>query len=82
MGHDLANDLKALDIEHHTFIDTVHICPHNFGLPHKNKLKNLAMELLRKPIQWGNHDPIEDSVTALEITKKHLAEGKGVVEEV
>lgn len=54
-----------LDIEHYAFIDTIHICPHNFGLPHKNKLKNLAMDLLRKPIQWGNHDPVEDAVTAL-----------------
>lgn len=80
VGHDLANDFKVLRIEHHAFIDTVHICPHHFGLPHKNKLKNLAMDLLRKPIQWANHDPIEDAVTALQIAKNHLAEGKGIVE--
>jgi hypothetical protein len=33
----------------------------------KNKLKDLAMDLLRKPIQWGSHDPAEDAITALEI---------------
>jgi hypothetical protein len=57
----------VLDIEHMAFIDTVHIYPHHFGLPLKNKLKDLAMDLLRKPIQWGSHDPAEDAITALEI---------------
>ena len=57
VGHDLANDLNVLKIQHHTFIDTVALLPHNFGLPFKNKLKNLAMEILRIPIQWDSHDP-------------------------
>lgn len=79
VGHDLANDLQVLGIEHQAFIDTVHICPHNFGLPFKNKLKNLAMEILRKPIQWIHHDPTEDAIVTLEIAQRHISSGKGVM---
>ncbi len=72
MGHDLANDLSVLNINHHAFIDTVHLYPHNYGLPFKYKLKDLSMEILRKPIQWGHHDPFEDAFTALQIVQKHI----------
>lgn len=72
VGHDLANDLKMLNIAHQAFIDTVALLPHHFGLPLKNKLKDLAFEYLKKHIQWGNHDPIEDAMSALEIVEKHI----------
>lgn len=65
VGHDLANDLKLLKIVHNTFIDTVALLPHHFGLPFKNKLKDLAFKYLRKHIQWGSHDPYEDALAAL-----------------
>ena len=65
VGHDLVNDLKVLKIEHEAFIDTVALLPHHFGLPLKNKLKNLAQEHLGRPIQWGVHDPLEDALAAL-----------------
>lgn len=42
VGHDLANDLKMINITHQAFIDTVALLPHHFGLPFKNKLKDLA----------------------------------------
>lgn len=57
VGHDLTNDLALLKISHNAFIDTVSLIPHHFGLPFKQKLKDLAYEYLRKYIQWGNHDP-------------------------
>ena len=57
VGHDLVNDLKMLLIKHQAFIDSVWLMPHHFGLPLKNKLKDLAFEYLKKYIQWGSHDP-------------------------
>ena len=65
VGHDLANDLSLLKISHNAFIDTVSLMPHNFGLPFKQKLKDLAYDYLKKYIQWGNHDPYEDALAAL-----------------
>lgn len=58
VGHDLANDINILDIEHQAFIDTVWLAPHHMGLPFKNKLKDLAFQYLRRHIQWGTHDPV------------------------
>ncbi len=42
MGHDLANKIKLLGITHQIFIDTVDLIPHPFGLPNKNRLKDLG----------------------------------------
>lgn len=67
VGHDLTHDMKMLGIKHSAFIDTVWLLPHHFGLPNKNKLKDLALEVLNKHIQWGTHDPFEDSLTALQV---------------
>lgn len=58
VGHDLANDLKVLPIKHTAFIDTLALYPHNYGFPFKTKLKNLAFQLLNRPIQWNSHNPI------------------------
>jgi hypothetical protein len=65
VGHDLVNDLRLLNIKHQAFIDTVALLPHHFGLPLKNKLKDLTFEYLHKPIHWGTHDPIVDCLCAL-----------------
>lgn len=54
--------------------------PHHFGLPFKNKLKDLVYEYLHKHIQWGNHSPFEDSISALQIAYKHIIHGRGTIE--
>lgn len=82
VGHDLANDLQVLPITHHAFIDTLALYPHNYGLPFKTKLKNIAMEVLNRPIQWNHHNPIEDAKAAIDIVKFHINQGRGIVEEI
>jgi DNA polymerase III epsilon subunit-like protein len=77
VGHDLANDLKVLPIVHKHFIDTVALFPHNFGLPFKNKLKNLALEHLNRPIQWHSHNSKEDAKAALDLAIMHIKDGRG-----
>lgn len=59
--------MKMIGLKHQAFIDLVWLLPHHFGLPYKNKLKDLAFEYLGKHIQWGFHDPFEDSLSALQI---------------
>lgn len=79
IGHDLANDLKLLNISHSAFIDTVALIPHPFGLPFKIKLKELAFTYLKKHIQWSNHDPFEDSLSALQVANAHISNGRGTI---
>lgn len=79
VGHDLANDLKMLQIRHNAFIDTVSLLPHNLGLPFKSKLKDLALTHLRKHIQFGSHNPQEDALSALQIARHHIEDGRGTI---
>ena len=79
-GHDLANDLKLLKITHSAFIDTVALFPHVFGLPLKNKLKDLARNYLNRIIQWSFHDPQEDAVAVLDLITSHCENGRGIIE--
>ena len=77
VGHDLANNLKFLPINHRLFIDTVALFPNNFGLPFKNKLKNLALEHLNRPIQVHCHSSKEDAKAALDLAMMHIKDGRG-----
>lgn len=79
VGHDLTNDFSVLKITHKAVIDTVALFPHVFGLPLKNKLKNLAFQYLNRHIQWGAHDPTEDALAAFDIVKKHVFNGQGII---
>lgn len=74
--------MRALQIEHNAFIDTVSLLPHRFGIPFKHKLSDLAIELLQMPIQWVHHDPQEDAIAALRIVKQHIDNGRGTIEVV
>ncbi|XP_012258318.2 uncharacterized protein LOC105687332 isoform X2 [Athalia rosae] len=67
IGHGLENDLKALRILHTTCVDTVISFPHYLGLPYRRSLKSLARSLLRRDIQTGHHDSLEDARTAAEL---------------
>ncbi|XP_046745710.1 secreted protein C [Diprion similis] len=67
IGHGLENDLRALRIFHFTCVDTGVAFPHQFGLPFRRSLKSLARALLRRDIQTGHHDSLEDARTAAEL---------------
>lgn len=62
-----------MGITHQIFIDTVDLMPHSFGLPYKNKLKDIGFEYLNRHIRWDSQNPFEDSLCALEVTKKHIS---------
>lgn len=82
VGHDLCNDMKVLPLAHQYFIDTVALFPHRDKLPAKTKLRDLSLNFLKQPIQYGKHDPVEDATAALRLAKWHIAGGRGTVEHV
>lgn len=67
IGHGLENDLRALRLLHSNCVDTVVAFPHYLGLPYRRSLKSLARALLRRDIQNGQHDSLEDARTAAEL---------------
>ena len=86
VGHDIDNDIHALDYTVAEFSSLVHcvydtadnaflncLVPSERGKP-KSKLANLAHHLFGKTIQAnedGHHDPVEDAFAALEIFLAH-----------
>jgi RNA exonuclease 1 len=82
VGHDLSNDMRVLKFTHQHFVDTVALFPHKDRLPFKTKLRDLSLSILKQPIQYGKHDPIEDATAALRLAKWHISNGRGTVEYV
>lgn len=80
VGHDMCNDMRVLGIPHQCFIDTAGLFPHKDKLPFKSKLRDLSMNILKQPIQYGKHNPVEDAVAALRLAKWHISNGRGTVE--
>ncbi|OMJ70674.1 hypothetical protein SteCoe_31284 [Stentor coeruleus] len=73
-GHSLENDLQALKLFHKRIADTALLFPHS-NWPSKNSLKSLAQKFLKKTIQNGSHNSIEDAITALQLFQLKLKLG-------
>jgi len=75
VGHGLENDLKALRIVHSSIIDTSVLFPHPRGLPSRTALRRLAATFLKKAIQGGEHDSVEDARVALALAQLKFLHG-------
>ncbi|BDA41970.1 Small RNA degrading nuclease 5 [Coccomyxa sp. Obi] len=67
VGHALQNDLKALKILHANIIDTAFLFPHPKGPPYRSALRKLTEKFLKRQIQNGSHDSIDDARAAMEL---------------
>ena len=67
VGHGLENDFRALMLVHALVVDTSNLFPHFFGLPYRRSLKSLAKSYLKRDIQTGTHDSLEDARASLEL---------------
>jgi DNA polymerase III epsilon subunit-like protein len=52
---------------HSLVVDTSTLYPHFFGLPYRRSLKSLAKSYLKRDIQTGTHDSLEDARASLEL---------------
>jgi endonuclease V len=75
IGHHMYNDFNALKFVHKNVIDTALMFHHPDGPPHFYSLKNLAKMFLKKDIQNGVHDPIEDGITTFDLVKMYVDNG-------
>ncbi|EIE25425.1 hypothetical protein COCSUDRAFT_13461 [Coccomyxa subellipsoidea C-169] len=67
VGHALQNDLRALKILHANIIDTAFLYPHPKGPPYRSALRKLTEKFLKRQIQNGSHDSIDDARAAMEL---------------
>ncbi|KAL6257565.1 hypothetical protein P5V15_011140 [Pogonomyrmex californicus] len=74
VGHSLGNDLRALKIIHSNVVDVSFTFPHSRGYPYRMALKTLAKNILKRNIQEGTHNSIEDARAAMDmiLMKVHL----------
>jgi len=72
IGHSIENDLEVLKLRHPKIVDTSLIFEHPRGLPFKSSLKYLANQYLKKTIQEGSHDSVEDAKACLDLVKLKL----------
>jgi DNA polymerase III epsilon subunit-like protein len=72
VGHGLENDFRALMLVHTLVVDTSTLYPHFFGLPYRRSLKSLAKSYLKRDIQTGTHDSLEDARASLELVLCHV----------
>jgi len=77
VGHGLENDLRALRIAHASVVDTSVLYPHPRGLPSRTALRRLASTFLKKAIQAGEHDSVEDARVALALARLKFKHGPG-----
>lgn len=71
VGHGLENDLIAMRLIHDRIVDTSILYP-DFNPKYKTALKTLALRYLKRTIQTGEHDSMEDALAALDVVKFHL----------
>ncbi|RDA86893.1 hypothetical protein CP532_1844 [Ophiocordyceps camponoti-leonardi (nom. inval.)] len=78
IGHALENDLRSVRIVHPSLADTVLLYPHKNGLPFRNRLKTLMLDLLEREIQkdtgpeMRGHDSAEDARAAGELVRRKV----------
>ena len=75
IGHHMYKDLQLLDFYHPRVIDCCMVFHHPDGPPHYYSLKNLARMHLKKVIQTGVHDPLEDGLCAFELIQWAVTQG-------
>lgn len=71
IGHGLENDLITMRLFHKNVIDSAILYPK--GLSMKYSLKDLAFTYLDRKIQASEHSSEEDSLAAMDVVKKYIA---------
>lgn len=74
VGHGLENDLATMGIVHSRCIDTVELFPHPSGMPYRMGLAVLAREKLKRFIQGGEHDSLEDAKACVDLIKYKISQ--------
>lgn len=72
VGHGLESDLRAMRLSHERIIDTAVLFHHRDLGNKRQKLRDLASQYLGRSIQGRCHDPLEDAVTANDLTIWYL----------
>lgn len=67
IGHSLENDLTALRLIHPRIVDTSLIYPHPKGEGYKQALRVLAERFLKRKIQSGTHDSLDDARATMDL---------------
>lgn len=77
IGHGLENDLNVLRLIYPRIVDTAILFSDNQIDPmRKDPLKKLAWKYLSKNVQMHEHDPLEDAILPVQITKKIISSKK------
>jgi deoxyinosine 3'endonuclease (endonuclease V) len=75
IGHHLYIDLNALNIYHPRVIDCAMIFHHPDGPPYYYSLKELVATYLKRDIQTGAHNPVEDGIASYELIQMCINNG-------
>ena len=75
VGHALENDLRALRLLHARVVDTGVLYPHPAGPPYRTALRNLSYKFLRRTIQEGDHDSVDDARAAMDLALLKFSRG-------
>ncbi|KAK9846542.1 hypothetical protein WJX81_006260 [Elliptochloris bilobata] len=75
VGHALQNDLAALKLVHGRVIDTALLYPHPRGSPYRSALRVIAERFLKRQIQAGSHDSVDDARAAMDLALLKIRRG-------
>ena len=75
VGHALENDLRALRLLHARVVDTGVLYPHPAGPPYRTALRTLSYKFLRRTIQEGDHDSVDDARAAMDLALLKFSRG-------
>ena len=75
VGHALENDLRALRLLHSRVVDTGVLYPHPAGPPYRTALRTLSYKFLRRTIQEGDHDSVDDARAAMDLALLKFSRG-------
>lgn len=75
VGHALENDLRALRLLHACVVDTGVLYPHPAGPPYRTALRTLSYKFLRRTIQEGDHDSVDDARAAMDLALLKFSRG-------
>lgn len=78
VGHSLENDFQALQLVHDRIVDTALLYPHARGWPHRNSLRGLASQYLKRKLdRTDGHDSVADALAALDLALLKFEKGPG-----
>ncbi|VBB17715.1 endonuclease V [Yasminevirus sp. GU-2018] len=69
VGHHMYTDLKLMNMYHGNVIDCCMVFHHPDGPPYYYSLKDLTKMYLKKAIQTGVHDPLEDGIASYNLIR-------------